>query len=110
MHRAAGEAGRPRRMRPDAVLDQVGLAMNDAHAAIVDAEGLGADLRHDGLETLAERGAAGDQLHRAGAVDRDLGIVGRAAPAFLQEDGDARAYRLAGGTPALEILLQLLPA
>ena len=83
-------------MRPDAVIDQVGVAMDDPHLAIIDAERLGADLRHRGLEALAERGAAGDQFDRAAAVDRDLGIVGRAAPALLQEDGDAGADRLAG--------------
>ena len=82
---------------------QVGLAVNDPHAAVIDAERLGADLRHGGLEALAERGAAGDQLDRAGAVDRNLGIVGRPAPALLQKDRDPGPDRLArarGGAPA----------
>ena len=72
MHGAAGQHGGARRMRADAVIDAVGLAVDDAHAPVVDAERLGADLRHGGLETLAERGAAGDQLDRAAAVSTEI--------------------------------------
>ena len=51
VHGAAGQPGRARRMRADAVIDQVGLAVDHAHALVVDAERLGADLRHRGLES-----------------------------------------------------------
>ncbi len=68
--------------------------------SIVDADHLGGDLRHHGLEALAERGAAGDHLDGAGGVDRDPDAVGRPEPALLHEHGDAGADQLAGGAAA----------
>jgi hypothetical protein len=57
--------GRARGVRTDSVSDAIGLAVSDAHAAVVDAQSLGAYLRHHGLEALAERGTAGDELDHA---------------------------------------------
>ena len=110
MHRAAGEHGRARRMRADAVVDQVGLAVDHAHALVVDAERLGANLRHRRLEALPQRRAAGDQFHRAVGIDLDLGVVARAAAALLHEDRDAGADQFARGAAAFHVGLQLVPA
>jgi hypothetical protein len=49
-------------VRADAVLDAVGLAVDDAHLLHVGAEHLGGDLRHHGLKALPDRSAAGDDL------------------------------------------------
>ena len=92
--------GRARGMRADAVGDAVGLAVGHAHAPVVDAQNLGADLRHHGLEALAERGAAGDELDRARAIDLDPHAVGRPEPALLDEHRKAGTDRLAGGAAA----------
>ena len=51
-----------RRCAPMPILDPVGAAVHDPHAAIIDAERLGADLRDHGLEALSDRSAAGDDL------------------------------------------------
>ena len=96
-------------MRADAEGDPVGLAMGDAHAPVIDAEHLGADLRHHGLETLSERGAAGDELDRARGIDLDAHAVGRAEPALLDEHREAGADRLAAGASARELGLELVP-
>ena len=52
-------------MGTDAKRDPVGLPVDDAYAAVVDAERLRADLRDHGLEPLSDRRAAGDDLDRA---------------------------------------------
>ena len=41
-------------------------------APVIDAEHVGGDLRHHGLEALADRGAAGDDLDRARGVDLEI--------------------------------------
>ena len=97
-------------MRADAVSDAVGLAVDDAAAPVVDAERVGGDLRHDGLETLAERGAAGDDFDRAGLVDGNLHAVGRPEPALLDEHRDADADQLAGGFAPLHFGVERVPA
>ncbi len=101
--------GGARGMRADAELDAVGLAVGDAHAPVVDAQHLGADLRHHGLEALAERGAAGDELDHARGVDLDPHAVGRAEPALLDEHRKAGADHLAGGAAARQLGLELVP-
>src|SRR6516165_9617603 len=88
-------------MRADAEGDAVGLPVGDAHAAIIDAQRLGGDLRHHGFKPLADRGAAGDEL--------DAPAVGRAKPTLLDEHGKTRADSLAARAPARELALELLP-
>jgi hypothetical protein len=58
--------------------DPIGLAMGHAHAPVVDAQSLGANLRHHGLEALPERSAAGDELHHTRAIDLDAHAIGGA--------------------------------
>ena len=77
---------------------------------VVDAERVGADLRHHGLEALAERGAAGDHLDHAGGVDLDAHAVGGPEPALLDEHRKTGADQLAGGAAAREVGLELVPA
>src|SRR6185437_2057216 len=94
----------------DAVIDAIGLAVDDADAAVIDAERFRRDLRHHRLEALAERGAAGHELDIALGIDAHARAVRGAAAAFLEKDGDAAADCLAGG-PALGILgLHRIPA
>ena len=97
-------------MRADAVGNPVGLSVHHRDAAIVDAEGGSADLRHSGLEPLPHRGAAGDDFDRAVRVHRDSGAVGRAAPAFLEEGRDAGADQLARSSAAGETGTEVVPA
>ena len=94
-------------MRADPEFDPVGLAVGDAHAPVIDAQRLGADLRHHGLEALAERGAAGDQLDRARGVDLDAHAVGQAEPALLDEHRKSGADQFAGGAAAASSALRL---
>jgi hypothetical protein len=70
-------------MGADPVLDAVGLPRNDPHPAVVHADRASADLRHRRGEALANSGAAGHQLDRAGAVHGDAGAVQWSEPAFL---------------------------
>ena len=51
--------------RAHAFVDAVGLPVHDLDAGIVDAERLGADLRHHRLDALADRGDAGNHLDGA---------------------------------------------
>ena len=83
-------------MRADAIGDAVGLAVDHAAMLVIDAERIGGDLRHHGLETLAERGAAGDDLDHARCVDGNFHAVGRTKPALFDEHGDADADQFAG--------------
>ena len=55
--RLAGHDGDARGERADAALDAVGLAVDDAHLPVIDAERIGADLREHGLDALADRRA-----------------------------------------------------
>jgi hypothetical protein len=80
-----GHHGGARGMGADAERNAVGLAMNDAAAPVVDAKRVGGNLRHHGLESLAERGAPGQDLDRAGGIDRNSHAVGRTEPALLDE-------------------------
>src|SRR4051794_3099494 len=89
-------------MRADALRDTVGLAMHHAHPAIVDAKRVSADLRHHGLKTLAERGAAGDQLDLARRLDRDANGVTRSEAALLHEHREPCAHRFTSVTARSE--------
>ena len=48
-----------------ASVDAVGLAVRHAHIGVMDAERVGADLRHRGFDALADRGHAGDDFDLA---------------------------------------------
>ena len=76
---------------------------------VIDAEHLRADLRHHGLETLSERGAAGDELDRTRRVDLYAHAIRGAQAALLDEHREARADRLATGASARELDLELVP-
>ena len=98
--------GDPRGEGAHAEIDAVGPAVGDAHAGIVDAERIGADLRHHGLDALPDRGRAGDDLDGAGVVDDDPHAVERAEPALLDEQRKPGADRFAAGAPPLQVGLQ----
>ena len=74
-----------------ALVDAVGLAVDDAHADVIDAKRVGADLRHRRLHALADRGDAGNHLDGAVVCDLDAHGVERAEPAFLHEHRKAGA-------------------
>ena len=86
------------------------MAVDHPHAPVIDAERLGADLRHRRLEPLAERRAAGYHLDVAVGVDGDPRPVGGAAPALLDEHADAGADQLAVRPAAIQFDPQRLPA
>ncbi len=94
MNRAAGQAGCTRGVRPDPLRDAIGLTMHHANIAVIDAQSFGANLRHRGLEALAQRRTAGDELDLAGGIDACLCAVGGTASTFLQKKGDPRSYGL----------------
>ena len=97
-------------MRADAERDAVGLAVDDAAIFVVDAERVGGDLRHHRLKTLADRGAAGDDLDHARSIDGNIHAVGRAESAFLDEHRNADADQLAGGLALLHRGIERVPA
>ena len=105
MGRAAGHHRGARGMRADAVGDAVGLAVHDPHAAVIDAERIGADLRHRRGEALPDIGAAGDQLDRAGGIDADARAVGGAEPALVDKHADPGADQFAGRATLLQARL-----
>jgi hypothetical protein len=88
-------------VRADAETNALGLPMHDAHTAVVDAERLGTDLRHRGLEALTDRGAAGHHFHVAPLVHRDECIVRRTLAALLKKQCYAGAHNVAGRAPRL---------
>ena len=85
-----------------AVGDAVGLAVHDAHAGVVDAERVGADLRQRGFHALANRSGTGNDFDGAFVVDRDAHAVERPEPAFLDKHRDAGADRFAFGAAAAQ--------
>src|SRR6185437_16300431 len=86
--------------------DAVGLAVHDVDGLVGGAERLGTDLRHHGLDALADRGVAGDDLD-AVLFDLDADRVERTEPALLDEHGDTGADLLALRAPRLYAGLQL---
>ena len=97
-------------MGPKAEFDAIGSPVNDTDLAIIDAERLGTNLSHDGLEALADGCAAGDDLDVAGDVDVDLGPVERSEPALLDEEAEPRADEFPGGPPCRQCSLEIVPA
>ena len=69
--------------------------MDDPNVVETGAEPVGADLRHDRLDPLTDRGGAGDHLDRTVAAERDAHIVERAEPAFLNKEAKPQANHLA---------------
>src|SRR6516164_11737520 len=80
------------------------------HPAVVEPQRIGADLRHRGGETLADRRTASHQLDRAGGIDGDPGAVHWSKPAFLDEDRDSAPDQFAGSAAAAQLRLQRFPA
>ena len=90
--------------------DAVGAAVHHAHAPIIDAERIGADLRHHGLDPLPDRRGAGDHLDEARAIDGKPHAVERPEPALLDEHRKAGPDEFAGGAAAAQLNLQRAPA
>jgi len=97
-------------MCTDAVGDAVGLPVNDPHAAVIDAQRVGADLRHRGRKTLPDIGAAGHQFHGSRRIDADACTVGGAQPALVDKDGEPGPDQFAGIAAAAQLGLQIAPA
>src|SRR5437870_9801964 len=97
-------------MRADAILDPIGLSIDDPYAAIIDTERVGADLGHCGRKPLPDIGAAGHQLDRACGVDTDARAVDWAEPAFVDKNADPGPHQFAGSAALSQLRLQRLPA
>ena len=93
-------------MRADTVRDTIGLSVNHAHVPVIDAKGLGADLRHDRFKSLADRRPTGDQLDLSIGIDGRAGAISRAPPAFVEEDAHPDADDLAGFASTDDVLFQ----
>ena len=96
-------------MGADAERDLVGLPVDHADLAVVNAERFGANLRDHGFEALSDRGAAGDDLHDARRIDGDFRPVGRAKPTLLHEHRKPDADKLATGAPPFALRAESLP-
>src|SRR5438067_13675521 len=97
-------------MRADAVGYAIGLAVDDPHAAVIDPERVGADLRHGRREALPDIRAAGHQFHRPGRVNAAARAVGAAEPALIDKDREPGADQSAGIAPAAPGVLQSPPS
>src|SRR5262245_66084457 len=84
--------------------------MDYPNVRVINTDGIGADLRDDGLYALTNRGDAGHHLKRTVGHHFDSNGVERAEPAFLDEHGDAGADLLAILAPPAMLLLKLVPA
>ena len=102
----ARQHGRARGMGADAESSAIGLAMDHTNPAIVDAERLRANLRHDRFEALPDGGAASDQLDVAVGVDRGPRSIRWSASAFVEEDTQSNPDELAATTAASDVVLQ----
>ena len=92
-------------MRADAILDAVGLSVDDAHPVVIDPQRVGADLRHRGDESLPNIGAAGHQFDAAARIDADPRAIERAEPTLVDKDPDPGADQLAGRAALLQLAL-----
>ena len=106
----AAHHGDARGKSAHASVDAVGLPVHDADGAVIDAERIGADLRHRRLHALAERGDAGDHFDGAVGGNFDAHGVEGAEAAFLHEHGHAGADVFAGRAAARQFALQRVPA
>src|SRR5262249_41983309 len=84
--------------------------MDHPDIRVIDADGIGADLRDDSLHALTNRGDAGHHLERAVGHHFDSNRVERTEPAFLAEHGAAGPALLAVLAPLTMLLLKLVPA
>src|SRR4051812_32188231 len=96
-------------MRADAIGDAISLTVGDTYAPVVDSQHLGADLRHHGLEALAERRAAGDELDRARGVDLDPHAIRGAQATLLHEHRKPGADGFSGGATSRQRSPELVP-
>ena len=95
---------------PDAERDAVGLAVDDAHAPVIDAERVGADLRHHRLEALPDRGPPVTT-----STAPEVSTVIRTpsdgpSPLFSTKIASPAPTHSPRGAAPLQILLQLVPA
>ena len=86
------------------------LAVDDAHAPVIDAERIGADLRHHGLDALPNRRRPGNHLHGPGLVNAEVNALGRPKTALFHEHREPGADCFAGGAAAPQVRLQAVPA
>src|SRR6185295_11932840 len=89
--------------------DTVGAAVLDPHAPVVDAERIRADLRHHGLDALAEGCRTGHDLDETRRTNVHPHAVERTEAALLDEEAEARPDAFSAGTPAPKIVLQRIP-
>src|SRR5437868_10119697 len=97
-------------MRADAVGDPGRLSVHHRDLRVVDAQALGADLRHNRLEALAKRCAAGDELYPAVLIEFDADGILRPQSGLLDKKPETDTDRLALFAPARELGLGFLPA
>src|SRR5262249_56389205 len=89
--------------------DAVGSAVHDPHTPIIDAERIGADLRHYRFDALAERSRPGHDLDHTRSVDRYPHAVEWPEPALLDKEGKSRPDAFAAAATPLELALQVAP-
>src|SRR5258705_5918421 len=96
-------------MRAETMIDAVGAAMDHAHALIIDAERIGANLRDHGLYPLPDRRRPGDYFDASRDIDCDSDAAYRTAPAMLEEHHGTHSDRFTRRLAAFEIRLELMP-
>src|SRR3954462_10007432 len=91
--------------RAEAFLEMRRRAVKDADLLQVDAQRVRRDLRHHGLEALADARGADEHRYAAVIVERDAGVLARAGRAALHEaaHGDA----VVAAVDELPLLFQL---
>ena len=93
----------------EAFVYAVGLAVYDINCLVIDAERIGADLRHRGFDALTDGSDAGDELDIAIRLYFDADGVGGPKSALLDEHRNAGADQFAFGAAFLQIVLQGRP-
>ena len=68
--------------RPEAVVEEPGVARHDANSCRLDPEMIGGDLGEDGFDTLPERRTAGGDLHGARCAQLRRGTLIGTEPAL----------------------------
>src|SRR3954452_16632856 len=96
-------------MRAMPVLDPVRLAVDDPDRLVIDPERVGADLCHDRLNALTDRGGPCHDLDPSGRVDAHANAVGRAEAALLDEDRETEADELSGCLAPVHGSSQIVP-